>query len=200
MDFENWLYHPENQIKPYQGSLLIADPLMRGEAFARSVVLIIDIDKDFGHLGLVLNKSTDLEMSDLMPEWPIERKVPVFSGGPVDHSRLFMLHTLGDLFEGSTEIIPGIFVGGNIEQIMEYINEGGELEGKMRFFLGYSGWTKGQLQQEIENDVWVVADDSDCNPESLFKGSGNEFWRREVERLGKDYRGWLVVPQDPSLN
>lgn len=200
MDFENLLYNHDKQYNPGQGSLLIAEPLMRGDIFSRSVVMVLDVDKNFGHLGLVLNKRSNLYLNDLIPEWSLQRQIPIFSGGPVDNSRLFMLHTLGDKFEGSSEIIPGLYVGGRIEEIMEYIDDGGSLEGKMRFFLGYSGWTKGQLEGEISRHVWAVTEYRGQDPGELLEGSGNSFWRHEVERLGSDYRSWLVVPPDPSLN
>lgn len=200
MDFKHLLYNHDNQYKPEQGSLLIAEPLMLGDIFSRSVVMVLDEDDKFGHLGLVLNKKSHLLLNDLIPEWSLQRQIPVFSGGPVDPSRLFMLHTLGDKFEGSSEIIPGIYVGGQIEEIMEYIDDGGQLEGKMRFFLGYSGWTKGQLEGEISRNVWAVTDFKGMNSGDLLRGSGNAFWRHEVESLGNDYRSWLVVPPDPALN
>lgn len=199
MDINKFLYNHKYTSDLKRGSLLIAEPLMREDIFSRSVVLILDKDKDQGHLGLVLNKTTNLDLGDLIPELELERSVPVFSGGPVDHSRLFMLHTLGELFEGSTELIPGIYVGGRIEDIAAYLTDGGEVDGKIRFFLGYSGWTSGQLLGEINRNVWAVAD-AEPDAERLLEGRGNSYWRHEVERLGNDYRSWLVVPQHPSLN
>lgn len=200
MDINKLLYDHTYTSDPKRGSLLIAEPLMREDIFSRSVVLILDKDRDQGHLGLVLNKLTNLDLGDLIPELELERSVPVFSGGPVDQSRLFMLHTLGDVFEGSSELIPGIYVGGKIEDIAAYLSEGGETEGKIRFFLGYSGWIKGQLLGELNRNVWALANDAESDSGRLLEGSGNAYWRREVELLGNDFRSWLVVPQHPSLN
>lgn len=198
MNISNLLYDYNPGFVPERGSLLVSEPMMDEAFFSRSVVMILDIDKSRGHLGLVMNKPTSLTLCDLLPDWDNGRHVPVFCGGPVDTQRLFMLHTLGSRFEGSTEVIPGLYVGGDIEEIVDYIDCGGEIESKIRFFLGYSGWCKGQLQGERESNSWAV----DLHPDVslLLQGEGNSYWRREVKLLGEAYRSWLMVPQDPSYN
>ncbi|MDE6532382.1 MAG: YqgE/AlgH family protein [Muribaculaceae bacterium] len=198
MNLEKLLYDYNPDIEPERGSLLISEPMMEEEIFCRSVVMILDIDRGRGHLGLVMNKPTRLTLRSLMPSWESGGTVPLFCGGPVDNNRLFMLHTLGSMFEGSTEVIPGIYVGGRIESIVDYIEAGGEIEGKIRFFLGYSGWSRNQLEEEKRSHSWAV----DLHPDAsgLLTGEGNSYWRREVGRLGERYRSWLMVPQDPSYN
>ncbi len=200
MDLNKYLYNHEYSSDLQCGSLLVAEPLMRGDVFSRSVVMVLDVDKKQGHLGLVLNKQLPVSLNQLIPDMGIDREIPVFSGGPVDQTRLFMLHTLGDIFKDSSELIPGIYVGGSIEDIYGYLLEGGEIDGKIRFFLGYSGWTSGQLRSEIDRHVWAVRDNAGPDTERLLTGKGNRFWRREVGLLDGDYRSWLTVPQDPSLN
>ncbi len=179
------------------GDLLIAAPLEK-EHFSRSVVLIIDSDKAEGKLGLVLNKRSAMTLKDLVPIWDSAEDIPVFIGGPVENDRLFMLHTLGDEFPGSIEILPGLFVGGSTEAMVNYIREGKPIDGKIRFFAGYAGWGSEQLEAEIDAKVWCVA--MPQNSEDLLSGSGNAFWRREVKKMGERYRGWLSVPSNPDLN
>lgn len=198
MNLSNLLYDYNPDVVPERGSLLISEPMMEEAFFCRSVVMILDIDRQRGHLGLVMNKLTHLTLQNLLPEWGNGKTVPVFCGGPVDNQRLFMLHTLGPRFEGASEVIPGIYVGGKIEDIVNYIDEGGDIEGKIRFFLGYSGWSKNQLKGERENHSWAV--DLHPDPSGLLEGEGNSYWRREVKRMGENYRSWLMVPQDPSYN
>ena len=200
MEFNELLYNHQYPENPRCGSLLIAEPLMQEGVFSRSVVMVLDEDKSQGHLGLELNKQLKVSLNTLIPDLETERELPVFSGGPVDQSRLFMLHTLGDMFEGSTELFPGIYVGGKIEEVYEYLMTGGETEGKIRFFLGYSGWVAGQLKNEIDKNVWALTNDAIDDPERLLTGRGNSYWRREVKRLGSDYRSWLIVPQNPLMN
>ena len=198
MDLKNLLYSHVPVSKPGQGSLLIADPMMREEYFFRAVVMILDVPDGGGQLGLVLNKPTQLTLKDLMPDWESGADVPVFSGGPVDMERLFLLHTLGDVFPDAMEVCPGIFVGGDVDDIISYIDSGGEVEGKMRFFLGYCGWAPSQLRHELDRHSWAV-NNNPGGPE-LLTGEGIGYWRQEVENLGPDYRSWLMVPPDPSYN
>lgn len=200
MDINDLLYNHTTSVNPKRGSLLMAEPLMKDDYFGRAVVLVLDIDEHEGHLGLVMNKPTEFDLNDLIPELGLKRRIPVYCGGPVDHARVFMLHTLGDYFEGSVEILPGLYVGGSIDQIYEYLAEGGELEGKIRFFLGYSGWTAGQLQNEILKNVWAATKEEGQQTARLLENKGEAYWRREVERMGEDMRGWLLVPSNPSYN
>ena len=198
MNLHNLLYNNSTKVTPQRGSLLIADPMMEEVYFRRSVVMILDVDEDRGHLGLTLNKTTRLTLKDLMPDWETGKTVPVYCGGPVDLERLFLLHTLGDIIPDAIEIVPGIYVGGDVEKILEYIEMGGEIENRLRFFLGYSGWSNGQLKSEIAGHSWAVR--TPTQGENLLEGSENDYRRREVEKLGEAYRSWLVVPQDPSFN
>lgn len=198
MNIHELLYNNFTKADPKRGSLLIADPMMEELYFRRSVVMVLDVDTNKGFLGLTLNKETRITLHDLMPWWAKGMNIPVYCGGPVDLERLFLLHSLGERIKGATEIIPGIYVGGDVEEILNYIEEGGEIEGKLRFFLGYSGWSEGQLEREIERHSWAVRTPE--NGSGLLTGSENEYWRREVEKLGESYRSWLLMPLDPSSN
>lgn len=137
-------------------------------------------------------------MQDLFDLSEDALNVEVYSGGPVDGDRLFMLHTLGKQVEGSVEIANGIYVGGELTDIAAAVSSGAAVTGEMRFFVGYSGWGKGQLEDEIEGNFWAVSRDYD--PELLLTGSGTHYWREEVGRLGERYRSWLMIPENPSDN
>ena len=67
------------------------------------------------------------------------------------NERLYYLHTLGSVVPDSVEVIDGLYVGGDFECIREIINMGAIVEGNIRFFVGYSGWEKGQLRKELDN-------------------------------------------------
>lgn len=199
MDFDFDLYNTgNNTLEPKSGALLISQPLLKIPYFYQSVIFILERDRNMGHIGLVLNKETKLTFSDLLKGWRDGDRIPVYSGGPVDEERLFMLHTLGDILGPSTEIVPGLFIGGDLDKLATYITHGGELEGKIRFFLGYSGWTKGQLEDEIAQGSWAVSYDVDSS--DILCGQGKEYWRREVERLGDEFSRWLHVPENPRDN
>ena len=198
IDLESLIYRDSTDVNPKKGDLLIAEPLLDQPYFKRSVVLLLEEDENKGKIGLTLNIPTPVTLQDLFPEWTAGKKVRVFSGGPVESDRLFMLHTLGDYFDGAMEVAPGLYVGADLNQVMDYIQNEENLEVKLRFFLGYSGWAKDQLCTEILNHSWALTHPEDKG--DALVGRGNEYWRREVEKLGKDYRSWLLIPQNPEEN
>ena len=77
-------------------------------------------------------------------------------GGPVNSSNLYYIHTLGDILENSICIQDGLYTGGNFEKLQGLINSGLVDTNQVRFFLGYSGWTAGQLEQELKDSAWIV--------------------------------------------
>lgn len=184
--------------KPRKGDILVARPYLNEVFFHHAVILLLDADADGGMMGLSLNVPTDLTLHDIIPEWEGGKKVRLFCGGPCDTDRLFMLHTLGDIFDGSHEIFPGLFIGGSIDDIVEYIENGGAVDGRMRFFLGYSGWAPGQLAAELAEQTWALARHPAVD--KMLTGSSTLYWRRELGRLGPDYRAWLMMPTEPELN
>ena len=198
MDLESIIYKDPSIVNPRKGDLLIAEPLLDEPYFKRSVVLLLDEDSNNGHIGLTLNKTTPVTLQDLFPDWKAGRDVPGYCGGPVEADRLFMLHSLGDVFAGSMEVSPGLYVGAKLDDIIDYVNNHEYVEGSLRFFLGYSGWTKGQLTSEILRNTWALNPKPD--KQDMLSGSEDMYWRREVERLGGKYRSWLLVPSNPILN
>ena len=198
MDIKDLLFSLNKPCKPGAGSLLISEPLMEDPYFARSVILLLDEPDDGGHFGLMINKLTSVTLKDLMPDWEYGHRIPIYCGGPVDMDRLFLIHNLGSRLGPCVEVIPGIFVGADIDQVISYLEEGGEAEGHLRFFLGYCGWSPGQLSAELSANTWTVNPHPDGA--GLLNGNGVSYWRKEVRQLGEDYRSWLVVPENPSFN
>lgn len=198
MDLNSYLYPDNNEKEVNAGNLIIADPLMKDPYFSRSVALILDNPADGGHLGLVMNKPAGVTLREIMPGWEKGGEIPIFCGGPVDLERMFLIHTLGDFFKDSHEVFDGVYVGADLDQIVDYIESGENTEGKLRFFLGYCGWSPGQLEEEIRSNSWAIQNNLDNR--YLLEGYGPDYWRREVERLGKAYKNWLMVPRDPSYN
>lgn len=183
-----------------RGDLLMAEPLLKEQFFDRAVILVIDSAPDNSVMGLALNKETNIKLSDIMEGDESLACIPVYCGGPVDTNRLFMLHTLGDQLGKSLEICHGLFIGGDIGTVVSYIEDGGAVEGKIRFILGYSGWSTDQLKEEIEKHVWAISASAIMNNTQLLQGSDIIFWRDAVSLLGPKYRSWLLVPTDPTYN
>lgn len=202
MNVEDFLQTPTPITNPEPGMLLLSAPMMNDAFFSRCAIILLPAPK--GKMGLILNHELPIKIKDILgavnnPETMSEiPDIPVFNGGPVDLERLFVIHTLGDRIKGSVRITDGLYVGGESESIIDYIMEGGETEGKMRFVLGYSGWENDQLTKEILENSWTVNPTPDVT--ELLKAEGEEYWRREVSRLGDAHRSWLSMPHHPSLN
>jgi putative transcriptional regulator len=136
------------------GDLLIAEPSIFGDLnFHRSVVVLVDY-KTEGYIGFIINKVLPYPIKDIVSE--IKVVLPLFSGGPVEEDSLFFIHNVGHLIPESEKISENLFWGGNIEKAIALVNSKIISEKEIRFFLGYSGWSKNQLEQEIETESWVV--------------------------------------------
>ena len=186
-----------NNILPKQGSILISEPFLQDAYFHRSVVLLIDHNEE-GTMGLVLNKKTKLMVNDFFPELETYKDIPIFLGGPVCSNRLFFIHSLGEkIIPDSIQISNSLFFDGDFKAIKRYILNGQIIEGRVKFFLGYSGWSKGQLVNEITENSWLVSQANDAN---LFAAEGDGFWKSSLASLGCGYETWANYPKEPYLN
>lgn len=185
-------------IEPAAGRLLVAEPFLREQYFSHSVILLLDYNEPGTAMGLVLNNKTQYTLGELVEGVADDVDVPVYCGGPVGSDRLFYLHRLGDIFDDSQQVAPGLWVGGDFDQVMEYIADGNPVEGVLRFFLGYSGWEPRQLIGEVEQHVWAVARIS--RDMDILRGSEDSYWHRTVRTLGRDYAGWRYHPAQLIAN
>lgn len=197
MDIDALLYGGMDVKNANPGDLLVAEPLLSQECFQRSVILLISRTSDT-IMGLVMNHRLNFTMHDIMPDLPRSSEMPLFNGGPVELDRLFMVHRLGERIRGSIEVSQGIYIGGDIEDLRSYLNGGGEIEGRIRFLVGYSGWTGNQLNEEIEQNVWGVKKFPHYS--GMLRGEGEAYWRRYVTAMGPAFRSWLIVPSNPAVN
>lgn len=199
MDISDFLTHPASAITdPKEGMLLLSAPMMVDNFFTRSVVLLIERGKTGTHTGLILNHSLDLNLNQIIEGIDTQVDVPLFNGGPVDLTKMFVLHKLGDKIRDCIEILPGIFTGGNNSDIMDCIESGEMPDGSFRLFFGICGWESNQLTKEILENSWAV--NPTPNPVDLLTGEGDSYWRREVRKLGESHRSWLSMPIHPSFN
>ena len=108
-----------------------------------------------GTMGLVMNKPLPLFLNDLLSEINCQEDIPIYKGGPMSTDTLFYLHTLENITD-SLPIANGLYLNGDFTAIKQFITEGNSIKGRIRFFLGYSGWEPGQLKKEIEENTWLV--------------------------------------------
>ena len=178
-----------------RGKVLLAEPFMLDSNFRRSVVLMCEHEED-GSLGFILNKTLNMKINELIADFP-EIDATVFYGGPVQTDTIHYIHNLGHLLEDSQEIMPGIFWGGSFEKLKTLIENGMVKSDDIRFFVGYSGWSKLQLKQELKMGSWVLAD-MDLN--YLFKRTKSDLWSKVMRHKGDVYSVIAQLPDQMSWN
>lgn len=164
------------------GRLLIAEPFMGDPYFSRSVILLCDHNEE-GSLGFILNKPLEVILGDLMEE-TLPGNLPVYYGGPVQTDTLHFLHNVGNLLEDSKEVAPGVFWGGSFEKLKFLIAQQMILADNIRFYVGYSGWSEGQLLDEMKYGSWVLGD---LHPNYVFKESPDKLWQQVMRNKGGTY-------------
>lgn len=177
-----------------KGKIIIAEPFLGDKNFERSVVLLCEYG-DQGAFGLVLNQLTNLKLDDVMEN--IYGEFPLYLGGPVEQNTLHFIHRLGNEIEGSIDIGNGIFWSGDFEQVKTLVNIGKIAEDDIRLFIGYSGWSGGQLEGELKQNSWIV---SDTDASLIFETPSKNFWREVLKRMGGQYKVLSNYPTDPRLN
>lgn len=187
-----------DQPMPKVGNILIAEPLMPSGIFKRATIILIEHSDSFGSMGFITNYRAEYTLNELVEEIDCEEEIPVYMGGPVHTNRLFYIHTLGNLIPDSTEIGDGLYVGGDFGAMIEYVNSNAPIHGRVRFILGYSGWDKEQLLDEIKNYDWAVVENHDTH--RLITEEGEMAWRNVVQTLDERYRLWLNCPSSVILN
>lgn len=184
-----------NNVAPQKGRILIAEPFLSGHYFNRSVVFLVAYSEK-GAVGFILNKKVDLPIQDAFPDFP-EFDTTVYLGGPVSTDSIYFIHKLGDRIPGSIQVLGDLYWGGDFEVIKREILLGTIDPSEIRFFLGYSGWDAGQLENELKEDSWLV---TDVDQESIMEDLDQDSWFEFVKRAGSRYTVWENFPENPSLN
>jgi len=184
-----------NDIQPGRGKILISEPFLLDYFFKRSVVLLAEHNEE-GSFGVIINKPVTARFNDVVKNFP-DFDSKLYLGGPVQSDSLFFIHTLGDKIPESIEIIEDIYWGGDIEQIREMILLKELNPDDIRFFVGYSGWSPKQLDEELQRNSWVV---SNITADQFLKTNPSSLWDRSLHLLGGEYKYWTSFPDDPGLN
>ena len=166
---------------PAPGILLIADPFLKDPNFKRTVVFLCE-HQDEGSFGFVLNKNYDYTLNELVSGLD-DLRLPVYLGGPVQMDTIHFLHQYPAQIPGGTEVAKGIFWGGDFETALQLIRNGEADSSKIRFFIGYSGWGEGQLDEEMTRPGWFAADG---RQEILFETPTAERWEATFRAEGID--------------
>lgn len=165
------------------GSLLVAHPSLRDPNFRRSIVFLSQHSAEEGALGFVLNRPVDVFQQDENPG------IPVYFGGPVDTGTMLLASI-------QWRENPALVAFRAFGAVDEAVDRGG-WENGLRIFVGYSGWTAGQLEHEIEHNSWIVIPPT----RSLIQMESPETaWLEIMRNSGPFLRLMAEAPDDPSLN
>ena len=174
------------------GCLLVAHPQLLDPNFRRTIVYLSHHSAEDGALGLVLNRplqKTVGEVADPARDTPLE-VVPVFEGGPVERDRL-LVATVGWNLDNSGFALRNL--GDNQE--LEHLDE--THRDALRAFVGYAGWSSGQLEAEIAQKSWFVLQPT----RNLTQAENSaDTWKRLMREFGPLFSLLAEMPDDPSLN
>ncbi len=185
---------PEDKI-PEKGKILISEPFLPDTFFNRTIVYLADHNSE-GSVGFILNKKLEIKVCDAISDFEKWEEY-LCMGGPVAPDTLHYLHNLGDIIPKSVLVSENIFWGGDIDIIRKMIRNGKISESQIRFFLGYSGWSAGQLERELKENSWVIAK---VNPNIILDSQTGNSWKRVLRSLNNKYRMWADFPESPDMN
>ncbi|MFN5421899.1 MAG: YqgE/AlgH family protein [bacterium] len=139
------------------GSYIKSTEALNGTFFEDAIILIIR-NNDDGATGFVVNKHFGRSLNDL-EEFRHAKSFPLLEGGPVDPVHIYILHNRPDLIKDSELMLNGLYVGGDIQQVIDAINANDLTQDELKLFIGYCGWDAGELESEVEEGSWVMLDE-----------------------------------------
>jgi len=185
---------PQDKI-PEKGKILISEPFLPDTFFNRTIVYLADHNAD-GSVGFILNKKLEIKVCDAISGFEGWEEY-LSMGGPVAPDTLHFLHTMGDLIPKSVWVDDKIFWGGDIDFIRQMLKSNKLNATQIRFFLGYSGWSAGQLERELKENSWVIAR---ISTDIVLDNKINNTWKRVLRGLKNKYRMWADFPESPDMN
>lgn len=185
---------PEDKI-PEKGKILISEPFLPDSFFNRTIVYLADHNAE-GSVGFILNKKLEIKVCDAISGFEGWNEY-LSMGGPVAPDTLHYLHNLGDEIPKSVWVDENIFWGGDISYIRKMIKAGKLNNRQIRFFLGYSGWSAGQLEKELKENSWVIAK---VKTDIVLNSQEENSWKRVLRGFNNKYRMWADFPESPDMN
>lgn len=177
-----------DDVTSLRGSLLVATPTLLDPNFVRTVVLVAE-HGEAGAMGVVLNRPSDTTVADAVPELaPLAGgNEPLYVGGPVATDAVLALAEVDDP-EDASELVLGDV--GFVQDPDVAVRRG-------RVFLGYAGWSAGQIELELGERSWIVVP---AEPDDVFSDEPDELWSGVLRRQGGGLALLATMPLDPSLN
>jgi len=172
---------------------MIASPGLLDPNFRRTVVLVTEHTQD-GAAGLVLNRPTEAEVSEIVPQLEplVDDGEHIFMGGPVQPNGVLVL---GEFLDQADAAVP--LFGALGFPALEEPDEVVPLTTRRRIFAGYAGWGSGQLEDELAREDWIL---EEARPDDAFTEAPDELWADVLRRKGGIYELVARMPEDPSVN
>jgi putative transcriptional regulator len=168
------------------GRMLIAMPSIDDLRFDRAIILMCAHDRDHA-MGLTVNRPIDglaipelLRRMGLTPDYAMDDSLVLF-GGPVDRERGFVVHTDDYRCGGLSQPVGDGLAWTATRDVLEAMADGRRHPRRALLALGYAGWSAGQLERELQDNVWLT-----CEPDEalLFDGDHETKWSRALAKLG----------------
>jgi putative transcriptional regulator len=159
--------------KPMTAIFLVARAELPDPNFADSVVLVMN-NLGPGPVGVILNRPTKIPVSELFPDLkglaPLHDKI--YFGGPVEIHTVWFLFRAPKRPEHAIQACDGVFLSADRELLLRLLHRDKPMEG-LRIFIGHSGWTPEQLQNEISRGDWTL---KHAESDAVFNGQNEHPW------------------------
>jgi putative transcriptional regulator len=171
-----------------RGSLLVATPALVDPNFARTVVLVAE-HGEAGAMGVVLNRPSETSVGEAVPELAAlaGNGQPLYVGGPVSTDAVLALAEVEDPDDASELVLGDV----------GFVQDPDVAARRGRVFVGYAGWSAGQIELELGEQSWIVVP---AEPDDVFSEEPDELWSRVLRRQGGELALLATMPPDPSLN
>lgn len=180
-----------------KGIFLVATPALRDPNFRQTVVLLCEHGPE-GALGVVVNRPTAIQLSEVLPQVPVlegQRHV-FFSGGPVQPNHVLILYRLSQELSDTHHVFDGVYLGGDMKALEQVLTVPSGTEA-IRAYVGYSGWGPGQLESEMKSGSWILLP---ADPAVVFEKDPGDIWPDILRSLGGVYELYAEMPREPSSN
>lgn len=184
------------------GKLLVANPRLTDPNFDRAVVLVL-VHSDDGALGVVINRPSDTDVAEALPQWAGRAVEParMFVGGPVSHDSVICLARVpapavleamagDDVWRAVAGDLGTLDLDTDSDRLDDTVTD-------LRIFVGYAGWSAGQLEEELISGGWWVLDSL---PDDPFTAEPEELWNRVLHRQGGELALVALYPPDLTFN
>lgn len=178
-----------------KGQLLVASPALVDPNFHRTVVLIAEHTEEGGAMGVVLSRPSETEVAEAAPvlEPLVEPGAVVHVGGPVEPGAVLVVAEFEDPDDAAAVVFDGVgFMPGDSDP-----DDVASATLRARIFVGYAGWSPGQLEAELEEESWLVLDPE---PADVFAPDAENLWSSVLARQGGTVALLSRMPLDPSMN